>query len=128
MPGHLFFQHSLKIKVDQSDVSDHHTVLTTFNTNFNDNCKESNTFTRNWKALENENVIKEAQYFLGENLKSLCSPMKTTDKQISELHSSLMITLDKFCPLKKVKPSKRKNWIDNEIKKRLLKRNNQEEK
>ena len=48
--------------------------------------------------------------------------MKTIDKQISELHSSLMITLDKFCPMKKVKPSKRKNWIDNEIKKETTKK------
>ena len=65
----IFFSNiPLKIKVDQSDISDHHTVLATFNTNFNDNCKESNTFTRNWKALENENVLKEAQYFLGEKL------------------------------------------------------------
>ena len=108
--------------MDQSDVSDHHTVLATFDTNFNDNCKESNTFTRNWKALENENVLKEAQYFLGEKLKSPCSPMKTIDKQISELHSSLMISLDKFCPMKNVKPSKRKNWIDNEIKKETTKK------
>ena len=98
----IFFSNiPLKIKVDQSDVSDHHTVLAAFNTSFNDNCKESNTFTRNWKALENENVLKEAQFFLGEKLKSLCSPMKTIDKQISELHSSLMITLDKLCPMKK---------------------------
>ena len=40
----IFFSNiPLKIKVDQSDVSDHHTALATFNTHFNDNCKESNT-------------------------------------------------------------------------------------
>ena len=128
MPGHLLSNIPLKIKPDQSDVSDHHTVLATFNTNFNDNCKESNTFTRNWKALGNENVLKEAQYFLGEKLKSLRSPMKTIDKQISELHSSLTITLDKFCPMKKVKPSKIKNWIDNEIKKDTTKKKQQRRK
>ena len=40
----IFFSNiPLKIKVDQSDVSDHHTALATFNTHFTDNCKESNT-------------------------------------------------------------------------------------
>ena len=87
----------LKIILDQSDVSDHHTVLATFNTHFKVSCTESNTFPRNWKALENENVLKEAQYFQ-EKLKNLSSPKKTIDKEISELHSSLKITLDHFVP------------------------------
>ena len=101
----VFFSHiPLKITLDQSDISDHHTVLATLNTNFKVSCKESNTFSRKWKALENENVLKEAQ-------------------EISELHSSLMITLDKFCPMKEVKPSERKNWIDNEIKNETTKIN-----
>ena len=66
-------------------------------------------------------MLKEAQYFL-EKLENLSSPKKTIDKEIFELHSSLMITLDKICSMKKVKPSNRKNWIDNEIKKETTKK------
>ena len=100
MPGRLFFQYSIEKILDQSDVSDHHTVLATLNTHFKVSCTETNTFPRNWKALENENVLKEAQYFQ-EKLKNLSSPKKTIDKEISELHSSLKITLDHFVPWKK---------------------------
>ena len=108
----FFSNFPLKITLDQSDVSDHHPVLATLNTNFRVSCKESNSFSGNWKALENENELIEAQYFLGVKLKNLSSPKKTIDKEISELHSSLMITLEKFCLMKKVKRSKRKNWIE----------------
>ena len=86
---------------DHSDVSDHDSVLATFSTNFKVSCQESLTFSRNWRALENENVLKGSQYFLGEKLKNNSSPNKTMDNQISELHGSLMITLDKFCPMTK---------------------------
>ena len=118
MPGCLFFNIPLKITLDQSDVSDHHNVIADLNSNFKASCKEKKCFFEKLESIRERKSAQMAQNFLREKLKNLFSPKKTIDKQISELHSSLTMHLDKFCPMKKVKPSNRKNWIDNEIKKR----------
>ena len=114
----VYCSKKVETEIIKSAVTDHYTVQIVFSDYVRKAVPQKNKFYRDWTVLENHLILEKMVFKIRDKSGRLMLHFYALDCDLAfqKFQEAIIEEVDNYIPLKKSKPSRQQNWIDNSIK------------
>ena len=121
-----FSNHDMVTKIEKTTITDHRTLVCYYTATESKNTERMRTV-RFWKKVESQQMKDKINFYFQHELSKISKALmeEQIDVAFDLLHSLIISVKEKFVPLKDIKmdpQDKKKNWVDNKVKKECRKK------